>query len=239
MNFVGLLAGKGSRMGNLGSYLQKAMYPVLDKPFVQYTLDALIDSQVFDKSKDRIVLVVGHKKEQVLAYFGSSYRDVPLYYVVQEQALGTGHAVLTSMEKANSEETTVVWHGDNFVPSSLFEDIVAHPLACCISVTEYQSSKELKERVELGKDVVKRAWLGTGPCIDTGPWKFDAHMISQIANNSADEYRTLLNVQAQIEKGIPVGYVWNHDWIHLGGTEPSVMENIFACVQSMYRKEIQ
>lgn len=237
MNFVGLLAGKGSRMGNLGSYLQKAMYPVLDKPFVQYTIDALIDSHVFSKDRDRIILVVGHKKEQVFAYFGESYRGVPLHYVVQEQALGTGHAVLTSMEKANPEESTVVWHGDNFVPATLFESIVSHPLPCCISVTEYTSSKNLKERVDLGEDEVKRAWLGTGPCIETGPWKFDPHMISQMANNCADEYRALLNVQAQIENGVSVGYVWNHDWIHLGGTEPSVMENIFTCVQSIYKKE--
>ena len=239
MNFVGLLAGKGSRMGNLGSYLQKAMYPVLDKPFVQYTLDALIDSRVFQENRDRIILVVGHKKEQVLEYFGDSYRGIRIEYVVQEKALGTGHAVLTSMEKANVEESTIVWHGDNYVPSSLFEEIVAHPLACCITVTEYQSSKVLRERVDLGAEVVERAWLGTGPCIETGPWKFDPHMISQMANNCADEYRALLNVQAQIENGILFGYVWNHDWIHLGGTEPSVMENIFACVQSIYSKEIQ
>ena len=180
MNFVGLVAGKGSRMGNLGSYLQKGMYPVLEKPFLQYTLDAIIDSKHYKPDSDRIILVVGHHKDQVWNYFGTEYRGQTLHYVIQQEALGTGHAVLVSMAKAQRDESTIVWHGDNFVSSSLFDSIIEHPEACCVSVTAHESDKPLRERVELSDTLVTKIWCGTGPCIETGTWKLPAHVIDQM-----------------------------------------------------------
>jgi len=43
-----LAAGKGSRMGELGSYLQKCMFPILDKPFLSLVIDSVVDNGAFD-----------------------------------------------------------------------------------------------------------------------------------------------------------------------------------------------
>ena len=81
MNYMVLAAGRGSRMGNLSSYLQKCMYPVIDRPFLELTLDSLVSNARFDAAKDRIILVVGHLQEQIRAYFGSNWKGLELQYV--------------------------------------------------------------------------------------------------------------------------------------------------------------
>lgn len=76
-----LAAGQGTRMK---SELPKVLHPILGKPMAWYGLQ--VAGQVTDLLP---VLVVGHGHEQVRAAFGDSAR-----YVIQEQQLGTGHAVL-------------------------------------------------------------------------------------------------------------------------------------------------
>ncbi len=80
-----LAAGKGTRLQSEGVDLPKVMRRANGKPLLEYVLEALS----FIGRKDT-VLVVGYKKEDVLARFG----DYP--FSVQTEQLGTGHAVLSS-----------------------------------------------------------------------------------------------------------------------------------------------
>ena len=84
---VVLAAGKGTRLRTEGNDLPKVMRRALDKPLLQYVLDAL---DFIDK-KD-IIIVVGYKKEDVI----SAYGDYP--YAVQHEQLGTGHAVMAAKD---------------------------------------------------------------------------------------------------------------------------------------------
>lgn len=76
-----LAAGFGTRMK---SDLPKVMHPLLGKPMVAWAVE-----MAEAVSARPPVVVVGHGRELVEAYLGA--RAV---YVVQEQLLGTGHAVL-------------------------------------------------------------------------------------------------------------------------------------------------
>ncbi len=238
MNYICLAAGRGSRMGNLGSYLQKAMYPVLEKPFLQYSLDALLDSGTFQPEQDRIILVVGHRREQILAYFGTEYRGVPLYYVVQEEALGTGHAVMLGNSKGQPDEPVIVWHGDNYVSAELFRRIRESRWENCVTAAHHGCDRDHKERLDLDETAgrAERVWRGTGPYIETCPWKFSAAAVREMFAAKEDEFRALLNLQKLMDQGCEVGYVLNPGWIHLGGTEPTVPENIYACIQAVYQE---
>jgi bifunctional UDP-N-acetylglucosamine pyrophosphorylase/glucosamine-1-phosphate N-acetyltransferase len=77
-----LAAGKGKRMK---SDLPKVLHPLSGKPMIHYVIDTA--RQI---GSDRIVLVIGHKKELVI----EATKDLDVEYVVQEKQLGTGHAVL-------------------------------------------------------------------------------------------------------------------------------------------------
>ena len=115
MEFICLAAGRGTRFGRLGTYLQKAMYPVGLRPFVAYAAQNLARSAGFDRARDRLTFVVGHHGEQVEAYFGDVFHPeagglqasgrartgerhpevggVRIRYVTQGEPQGTGHAL--------------------------------------------------------------------------------------------------------------------------------------------------
>src|SRR3989339_1930651 len=77
-----LAAGKGTRMK---SDLPKVFHEILGEPMLSYVLET-----VKKLSPAKTLLVVGHMRELIMDY----YRDRPVEFVVQEQQLGTGHAVM-------------------------------------------------------------------------------------------------------------------------------------------------
>lgn len=101
MDFLTIImaAGKGTRMK---SELPKVLFKACGKPMVDWVIDACQETS-------RPVVVVGHKKEEVVAQI-SNRAD----YVFQEEQKGTGHAVLTAKEylEKNINGYTIVLAGD-------------------------------------------------------------------------------------------------------------------------------
>ncbi|PTL38157.1 bifunctional UDP-N-acetylglucosamine diphosphorylase/glucosamine-1-phosphate N-acetyltransferase GlmU [Alkalicoccus saliphilus] len=97
---VVLAAGKGTRMK---SNLYKVLHPVAGKPMVQHVVDQLEPCRV-----EKIVTIVGHGAETVKEQLGGS-----IGYALQEEQLGTGHAVMQAEEQLlDREGTTLVVCGD-------------------------------------------------------------------------------------------------------------------------------
>ncbi len=95
-----LAAGQGKRMK---SKLYKVLHPVCGKPMVGHVVDV-----VKAASCERTVVIVGHGAETVKSYLGDAAE-----YVLQEQQLGTGHAVRQAEALLGGEEgTTIVICGD-------------------------------------------------------------------------------------------------------------------------------
>ncbi|SDD66935.1 bifunctional UDP-N-acetylglucosamine pyrophosphorylase / Glucosamine-1-phosphate N-acetyltransferase [Terribacillus halophilus] len=95
-----LAAGKGTRMK---SKLYKVLHPVMGKPMVQHVTDQLNSLQL-----DKLITIVGHGAEDVKAQLGDASE-----YALQEEQLGTGHAVLQAETFLQDKEgVTVVLSGD-------------------------------------------------------------------------------------------------------------------------------
>jgi UDP-N-acetylglucosamine diphosphorylase/glucosamine-1-phosphate N-acetyltransferase len=77
-----LAAGKGTRMK---SDLPKVFHEILGEPMLTYVLDT-----VSELKPQQTYLVIGHKRDLIMDY----YKDRPCKFVVQEEQLGTGHAVM-------------------------------------------------------------------------------------------------------------------------------------------------
>ena len=95
-----LAAGKGTRMK---TDLPKCAFPILKKPMIEYCVERLEKSLI-----DEVVVVVGHKKEVIQNILGNRAS-----YAVQEEQLGTGHAVLSAasiLEKKKGK--TIILPGD-------------------------------------------------------------------------------------------------------------------------------
>ncbi|MDD3364427.1 MAG: bifunctional UDP-N-acetylglucosamine diphosphorylase/glucosamine-1-phosphate N-acetyltransferase GlmU [Syntrophomonas sp.] len=95
-----LAAGKGVRMR---SQLPKVVHRVAGKPMVVHVADAARQAGV-----DRIVLVVGHGRQAVEDLFTPGVVE----FAIQEEQLGTGHALMQAQEKVGQDETILVLAGD-------------------------------------------------------------------------------------------------------------------------------
>ncbi len=93
-----LAAGQGKRMK---SDLPKVLHPIVGRPMVFYGLDA-----VRQASTETPVLVIGHEAESI-----KKSLDDSVQFVLQEQQLGTGHAVMQaeSLLKGKSDYIIVTY----------------------------------------------------------------------------------------------------------------------------------
>ncbi len=95
-----LAAGKGKRMG---SEKQKALLPICGKPMIGHLLDAVEASGV----NKRPIVVYGHGGEELVEYVRDR-ADV----VLQEEQLGTGHAVRVARKAVGDADLLLVLYGD-------------------------------------------------------------------------------------------------------------------------------
>ena len=226
MEFVCLAAGKGSRFGRLGRYLQKCMLPVGLTPFLEYSVRNLVASPAVDPGRDRLTFLVGHHGEQLRAYFGNAYDGLPLRYLEQGEAGGTGHALARIAEALPGSAPAVVWLGDLYVPSALFTAIVRAPDANVLTLAPGGIDANASVRVTTEGQRVTQAWYGRGPLADIGLWKLEPAVMAAMTEPTGAEVRALPNLQRQIEAGLGVGWLEAEAWIHLGGTEPTPEANV-------------
>ncbi len=96
-----LAAGHGKRMQ---SELPKALTPFRGKPFITRMLDAVKESGVCEHP----IIVIGQKGDQVRSVVGDSYT-----YAIQEEQLGTGHAVMIAEHEAKDATSILVLYSDH------------------------------------------------------------------------------------------------------------------------------
>jgi len=95
-----LAAGKGTRMKSLKA---KVLHEVFFRPMLHYVMDAVKATSV-----DTLAVVVGHQRNWVMEIL-HGYTFTP---VIQDEQLGTGHAVLCCEEACSNADTIMVLCGD-------------------------------------------------------------------------------------------------------------------------------
>lgn len=189
-----LAAGQGKRMK---SKLYKVLHPVCGKPMVGHVMDV-----VEAAACERTVVIVGHGAEAVQSYLGDRAE-----YALQEQQLGTGHAVLQAAPLLGSEEgTTIIICGDTpLVTAATVQAMLTvhetHGAAATVLTAELadptgygriiRGSDDQLERIVEQKDCTPEE--GAVREINTGTYCFDNkklfHALSQVTNkNVQGEY---------------------------------------------------
>jgi len=100
VDIVILAAGQGTRMN---SSLPKVLHPIAGKPMLQHVLDA---ASAFGEVE--INVVIGHGAQQVRETINAEH----LHWVLQEQQLGTGHAVKQALPNLRENAAVLVLYGD-------------------------------------------------------------------------------------------------------------------------------
>jgi D-glycero-alpha-D-manno-heptose 1-phosphate guanylyltransferase len=102
-----LAGGLGTRLRSAVPNLPKPMAPINDRPFLEYQMAYWIAQGV-----DNFILSVGYKYEIIIEHFGSSWKGVPIKYVVEQVPLGTGGGLLLAAKEL--EDPFLVLNGDTF-----------------------------------------------------------------------------------------------------------------------------
>ena len=95
-----LAAGKGTRMK---SGKAKVLHELFFKPMLHHVLDSVADSGI-----EQVAVIVGHQRQRVLDSL-AAYSFTP---VIQEEQLGTGHAVLCAESACSSAGQVMILCGD-------------------------------------------------------------------------------------------------------------------------------
>ncbi|MEI7810152.1 MAG: NTP transferase domain-containing protein [bacterium] len=101
IKIVILAGGKGTRMKQ---DIPKVLVPLRGKPMIKHLLESVEKSGICD----RPCIVVGYGRDEVMKELGDKYD-----YAIQEEQLGTGHAVLCAKDYLQDAEHILVLYGDN------------------------------------------------------------------------------------------------------------------------------
>jgi len=175
MQAVILAAGEGYRLRPFTLNKPKVMIKIANKPILEYVVEALSSAGIRD-----LVLVVGYRKSRVMDYFGDGSRwNVNIEYAVQEQQIGTAHA-LKQAEKLVKCEEFIVLAGDNIVDARTIEKLEKK------WTLAYKTSEEVsKYGVLIVKDskvkkIVEKPREPVSNLINTGVYRFGIEIFEWI-----------------------------------------------------------
>jgi len=138
-----LAAGKGTRMG---SDLAKVLHPLAGRPLVSHVLATCAELGVM-----QTVVVVGWQREDVAAVVHGLGAET----VLQDQQLGTGHAVLCTAAAVRGELVLVLCGDCPMTPATLLRALIAKHLergAACTGVAARMADPTGYGRMITGAD---------------------------------------------------------------------------------------
>ena len=110
---VVLAGGKGTRMK---SELPKVLHDLYGKSVIRHSIDNVREAGI-----DDVIVVVGHRRDRVMEHLGEGVR-----FAVQEEQLGTGHAVRQALPLlGEATGSVVVCYGDTpFLRPATFRALI-------------------------------------------------------------------------------------------------------------------
>jgi NDP-sugar pyrophosphorylase family protein len=104
-----LAGGVGTRLRPLSCTRPKLLFPVLNKPLVDWTLERLAETEV-----DGVILAVKYMAETFMQRYGESKYGIKISYSLEKKPMRTGGAIKYAEELIGHEEPFLVLNGDIF-----------------------------------------------------------------------------------------------------------------------------
>jgi UDP-N-acetylglucosamine diphosphorylase / glucose-1-phosphate thymidylyltransferase / UDP-N-acetylgalactosamine diphosphorylase / glucosamine-1-phosphate N-acetyltransferase / galactosamine-1-phosphate N-acetyltransferase len=143
MQAVILAAGKGLRLRPYTEKHPKPLIPVAHKPLIKHTLETLPDSIT------EIIIIIGYLGNQIKDYLGDNWNGKPIVYVVQENLVGTGDALLQA--KDLMEDSFLVVNGDDLYSKDDLTKLLQYPYSILAweSTVPYEFGLSVLENMQL------------------------------------------------------------------------------------------
>jgi len=118
------VAGAGTQLRPLTYTQPKPLIPVAGKPIISFIIDQLEAVGIQD-----FIFIIGYLGEKIKAYVEQNYPHLNTAFVVQENRLGSGHAIWTAKALFEDASEVFIFFGDAIVDVD-FNKIMAHPYSC-------------------------------------------------------------------------------------------------------------
>jgi NDP-sugar pyrophosphorylase family protein len=109
MKAIILAGGVGTRLRPLSCTRPKLLFPVLNKPLLDWTLERLAETGV-----DGVTLAVKYMAEAFMQRYGESKHGIKISYSIEKKPMRTGGAIKYAEELIGHEEPFLVLNGDIF-----------------------------------------------------------------------------------------------------------------------------
>jgi len=130
-----LAAGMGNRLGKYTKNNTKCMLPINGKTLAERALDALDNAGI-----RRCIIVVGYKKENVIAFLGNRYKNVEIIYVSNDIYDKTNNIYSLYLAKDYLlNDDTLLLESDLIFENSLISDMLASSDPTIAAVARFES----------------------------------------------------------------------------------------------------
>lgn len=179
---VFLVAGMGTRALPASKAMPKEMFPIVDKPILQYIVEEFVEAGIKD-----IIFVTSNGKAAIENHFDRNFeleyrleqsgktellntvkrigKLANFAYVRQDKPLGDGHAFLAAMPFIDDDEAVAVCYGDDLIEGAAGPAIgqlmqVHQEFGGCVTLVE-----------DVGIDRVERFGVIDGTPVNDTTWK--------------------------------------------------------------------
>lgn len=146
------VAGAGTRLRPLTYTQPKPLIPVAGKPIISFIVEQLMEVGVKD-----FVFVIGYLGEKIKNFIEYRYPELNKEFVVQEERLGSAHAIWMAREQIKDADEVIIFFGDVIVDID-FRRVLEAPTSLlgvkkvddprAFGVVEYGTGKFVKKVVE-------------------------------------------------------------------------------------------
>ncbi|OFV67071.1 MAG: glucose-1-phosphate thymidylyltransferase [Candidatus Syntrophoarchaeum butanivorans] len=114
-----LAGGRGRRLGNLTNSMNKCMIGLGGKPVIEYNLARAAEIEEIAE----IVVVVGHRAEEIINRYGISYNGKRIQYVIQWEQKGLVHAIECAKDAIGKDDFFLLL-GDEVLVNSRHKEML-------------------------------------------------------------------------------------------------------------------
>ena len=212
-----LAGGRGTRFGRLSERVPKPLLPAAGKPLIVHNIDGLRRAGITE-----ITIIISPDSSQVRNVLGNGHAlGVSLEYLVQQEHLGTAHAISLAEERMGDNRFLVCW-SDNlslYDMSDLIEYDRFFPADGTLAVYFTDNPRKGGAVITRGRNVVEfeekpekpRSNLNLAGMYVLGRWVFECIRKTRL-NAKEGEYYLPDAFQIAVKEGLNLHWTLVGDW---------------------------
>ncbi len=219
MKAIILAAGKGIRLEPITHTRPKPLIPVMNKPLLFHTLDAIKNADIND-----IFIVVSYLKEKIIEAIENykAKNRVNIRIVEQEAPLGTGHAV--KILEQYVDEPFILVYGDLYIDKKVLKKIVEKKPPI-MSLTRVENPREygvVVTRDDYIIDIIEKpSYEPPSNMINAGVYYLTPeifHYLDKIKKSPRGEYEITDALKLMIKDNVKLSYIIleKDEWSEIG-----------------------